>query len=136
MTEKLIIRPRILNGFTVEIKTAYGKMYVTINESDSKPIEIFIIIGKSGRSIAAKAEAIGRLISMILRNGVEVEKVIKQIKGIGGENPHPDGKETYLSIPDAVGKLLEEFYGEKAQKTNEDKIKKENILLEDKHNEI
>jgi len=43
------------------------------------------LIGRSGQSTTAKTEAIGRLISLCLRTGVDVKSVIKQIKGIGGE---------------------------------------------------
>lgn len=48
---------------------------------------MFATIGKSGRSITAKAEAIGRLVSLCFRSGVAVRDVVAQLKGIGGEHP-------------------------------------------------
>lgn len=104
------IRPKTLSGFTVKVKTGLGNTYVTINEQDGKPIEIFAIVGKSGRSVTAKTEAIGRLVSLLLQNDIPIEEIIDQLKGIAGENPVPDGKDLILSIPDAIGKILETIY--------------------------
>ena len=85
-------------------------MYLTVNEVDGKPFEVFATIGKSGRSITAKAEAIGRLVSLALRSGVHVRDVVAQIKGIGGEHPVFRGKGLLLSIPDAIAWVLEQRY--------------------------
>ncbi len=80
-------RPDVVYGFTQKVKTGLGTLYLTVNEVDGKPFEVFATIGKSGRSITAKAEAIGRLVSLALRSGVEVEEIVRQLKGIGGEHP-------------------------------------------------
>ena len=85
-------------------------MYLTVNEVDGQPFEVFATIGKSGRSITAKAEAIGRLVSLALRSGVAVRDVVAQIKGIGGEHPVFRGKGLLLSIPDAIAWVLEKRY--------------------------
>ena len=69
------------------IKTGLGKLYVTINELNGKPFEVFATIGKSGKSTMAKTEAIGRLISLALRSGIDVKRIVKQLEGIGGEYP-------------------------------------------------
>ncbi len=104
-------RPDILKGFTQKVKTGLGVMYLTVNEDmEGKPFEIFTTIGKSGRSITAKAEAIGRLVSLALRSGIEVEEIVKQIKGIGGEHPVFQKKGLLLSIPDAIAWVLENRY--------------------------
>lgn len=106
-------RSEKLNGFTIKVKTGLGNTYITINEQDNKPIEIFATVGKSGKSITAKTEAIGRLISLNLQNGCPVEKIIEQLKGIAGENSLPGDENRYLSIPDAIGKVLEDHYAKK-----------------------
>ena len=105
-------RPEKLPGFTIKTKTGHGILYITINEFEGKPIEIFAVAGKSGRSITAKTEAIGRLVSLNLQSGVDVREIIKQLKGIGGEQPIPGkGKDKMiLSIPDAIGQILEQEY--------------------------
>ena len=71
---------------------------------------MFATIGKSGRSTTAKTEAIGRLISLALRSGVKVEKIINQLKGIGGEHPIFQEGTLVLSIPDAIARVLETKY--------------------------
>lgn len=103
-------RPDILQGFTQKVQTGLGAMYLTVNEVDGKPFEVFATIGKSGRSITAKAEAIGRLVSLALRSGVSVRDIVTQIKGIGGEHPVFRGKGLLLSIPDAIAWVLERRY--------------------------
>ncbi len=103
-------RPEVVYGFTQKVKTGLGTLYLTINEVDGRPFEVFATIGKSGRSITAKAEAIGRLVSLALRSGVKVEEIVRQLKGIGGEHPVFQKKGLLLSIPDAVAWVLENHY--------------------------
>lgn len=103
-------RPDIVYGFTQKVKTGLGDLYLTVNEIEGKPFEVFTTIGRSGRSITAKAEAIGRLVSLSLRSGVHVREVVKQLKGIGGEHPIFQKKGMLLSIPDAVSWVLENRY--------------------------
>jgi ribonucleoside-diphosphate reductase alpha chain len=113
-------RPETLYGYTTKIKTGYGYLYVTVTEYDGQPFEVFATIGKSGRSTTAKTEAIGRLVSLALRSGVKVDKIIDQLKGIGGEYPIFADGGLVLSIPDAISRVLEKAYmtGEKAQKNH------------------
>jgi ribonucleoside-diphosphate reductase alpha chain len=103
-------RPDIVYGFTQKVETGLGVLYVTINEVDGRPFELFTTIGKSGRSITAKAEAIGRLVSLALRSGVEVVEIVRQLKGIGGEHPKFQKKGLLLSIPDAIAWVMENRY--------------------------
>jgi ribonucleoside-diphosphate reductase alpha chain len=103
-------RPETLEGFVTKIKTGMGHLYITVTEFNGRPFEVFAIIGKSGKSIMAKTEAIGRLISLALRSGVKVEEVVRQIKGIGGEHAVFQNGGLVLSIPDAIGRVLEQRY--------------------------
>ena len=107
---KPLDRPDIVYGFTQKVRTGLGDLYLTVNEIDGKPFEVFTTIGRSGRSITAKAEAIGRLVSLALRSGVHVREIVKQLKGIGGEHPVFQKKGMLLSIPDAVSWVLENKY--------------------------
>ena len=109
-------RPETLSGFTSKIKTGLGHLYVTVTEYEGQPFEVFATIGKSGRSTAAKAEAIGRLVSLALRAGVKVDAIIDQLKGIGGEHPVFQEGGLVLSIPDGISRVLEKRY--MAGKTN------------------
>jgi ribonucleoside-diphosphate reductase alpha chain len=103
-------RPETLNGFTTKISTGLGPLFLTVNELEGKPFEVFATIGRSGRSTTAKTEAIGRLVSLALRSGIEVKDIVKQLKGIGGEHPLPQKRGLILSVPDAIGQVLEERY--------------------------
>ncbi len=103
-------RPEVVYGFTQKVKTGLGDLYLTVNEVDGQPFEVFATIGRSGRSITAKSEAIGRLVSLILRSGINVREVVNQLKGIGGEHPVFQKKGLLLSIPDAVAWVLENRY--------------------------
>ena len=104
-------RPETLEGFTSRIKTGMGQLYVTVTEHRGKPFEVFATIGKSGRSTTAKTEAIGRLISLALRTGVDVGEIINQLEGIGGEHPVFQEGGMVLSIPDGISRILKKRYG-------------------------
>ena len=105
-------RPDSLPSVTDKIKTGFGNLYVTISFHNQKPFEVFASIGKSGYSTMADAEALGRLISTALRNGVEAEEVITQLKGIGGSEPIFTEGGLIQSIPDAIAKVREKHFGE------------------------
>lgn len=114
-------RPAIVKGFTQKVTTGLGTMYLTVNEVDGKPFEVFAIIGKSGKSVTAKAEAIGRLVSLALRSGIPVKDIVKQIQDIGGEHHAFRKKGILLSIPDAIAWVLSKNYldGQKHEKRDE-----------------
>ncbi|MBI9088896.1 MAG: vitamin B12-dependent ribonucleotide reductase [Desulfobacterium sp.] len=116
-------RPETLEGFTTKIKTGMGQLYVTVTELDGRPFEVFATIGKSGKSTTAKTEAIGRLISLSLRAGVDVRDVIEQISGIGGEHAVFQKGGRILSIPDAIGRVLEKRYGRNDKRVNNNGLK-------------
>jgi ribonucleoside-diphosphate reductase alpha chain len=104
-------RPTSLPSVTDKIKTGFGNLYVTISFFNQKPFEVFTSIGKSGYTTMADAEALGRLISMALRSGVDVKEVISQLKGIGGSEPIFTEGGLVQSIPDAIAKILERHLG-------------------------
>jgi len=100
-------RPETLTGITYKIKTGYGSLYVTVNNDETgKPFEVFATTGKTGGVLAAKSEAICRLISLALRSGVEVEAIIDQLAGIRGPIPTFSKFGVVFSIPDAISKIL------------------------------
>ncbi|HDR16662.1 MAG TPA: ribonucleotide-diphosphate reductase subunit alpha, partial [Desulfobacteraceae bacterium] len=103
-------RPETLIGFTTKMVTGLGTLYVTVTEYEGRPFEVFATIGKSGTSTTAKTEAIGRLVSLALRSGVRVDKIVEQLKGIGGEHPVFQKDGLVLSIPDAISRILEKRY--------------------------
>ena len=109
-------RPRLLAGNTYRIETPLGKAFITVNESSSQqPFEVFINTAKAGSETAAVSEAIGRLISYILRLASPVaprerlEEVVRQLSGIGGSRTLGFGPNRVRSLPDGVGQALEEY---------------------------
>ena len=109
-------RPRTLHGFTYSVDTPLGKSFVTINENGSnQPFEVFINTAKAGSETAAHSEAIGRLISYVLRltSPVEPRKrlkiVMEQLGGIGGGRSLGFGPNRVRSMPDGIAKALDEY---------------------------
>jgi ribonucleoside-diphosphate reductase alpha chain len=101
----------VLRGETREKTTGCGSLYVTVNEDDFGPREVFANMGKAGGCASASTEAIGRLISLAFRYGVPPEKIVKQLRGIRCHEPHGFGPNQILSCPDAMGKALADKYG-------------------------
>jgi len=108
-------RGGVLRGETREKVTGCGSLYVTINEDDLGPREIFANMGKAGGCASASTEAMGRLISMAFRFGAPPEKIVKQLKGIRCHVPHGLGPNQILSCPDAIAKALADKYLEPTQ---------------------
>ncbi|MBI2050393.1 MAG: adenosylcobalamin-dependent ribonucleoside-diphosphate reductase [Parcubacteria group bacterium] len=111
-------RPEVVSGKTYKVKTAYGSLYVTVNEGeDGAPFEVFAQIGKAGGFFNAKSEAVCRLASLALRSGIAAEAVITQLKGIRGPMPSfGTNGDKILSLPDAIAKVLERHIrGEQTQ---------------------
>ncbi|MBI1961730.1 MAG: ribonucleoside-diphosphate reductase, adenosylcobalamin-dependent, partial [Parcubacteria group bacterium] len=111
-------RPEVVSGKTYKVKTAYGSLYVTVNEGeDGAPFEVFAAIGKAGGFFNAKSEAVCRLASLALRSGIAAEAVISQLKGIRGPMPSfGTNGDKILSLPDAIAKILERHIrGEQTQ---------------------
>lgn len=114
---KIRPRPYKRRGYTVSKNTPSGTAHITMNEDEEQqPFEVFLEIGKAGSDIKAMAEAMGRLMSLVLRiespiSPVErVREIVKQISGIGGARSYGYGKRRVLSLPDAVGQALAENY--------------------------
>ena len=117
LVPKVRPRPYKRRGYTVSKATPSGTAHITMNEDEeNQPFEVFVEIGKAGSDIKAMAEAMGRLMSLILRmaspvSPVErVREIVKQISGIGGARSYGFGKRRVLSLPDAVGQALAENY--------------------------
>lgn len=110
-------RPQVLRGATYKINTPFGMAYITINDLNDIPAEIFLNVGKAGSDVFAMAEALGRVCSLFLRygdHGNKVELLIKHLKGIGGSGSVGFGANRVESIADAVAKALETHMQEQA----------------------
>jgi ribonucleoside-diphosphate reductase alpha chain len=107
-------RPEKLRGTTHRLETPLGTMFVNITEDDkNQPFEVFITLGKAGGSAMADAEAMGRLISLALRSGIPIMQVHKQLRGISSDRAVGLGPNKVLSVPDAIGIALEQWWRDK-----------------------
>jgi ribonucleoside-diphosphate reductase alpha chain len=111
-------RPRTMKGVTYRAETPLGTAFVTVNQNgEGEPFEVFAGVGKAGSDTSAVSEAIGRLISMILRlpspmsPRERVEQIVNQLSGIGGRRQMGFGKDRVRSLPDAIAQVLAEHIG-------------------------
>ena len=111
-------RPHSLAGATYRMETPIGTAFVTVNETPGgDPFEVFVQVGKAGSDTMAVAEALGRLISLVLRLPSplsprrRLEEVISQLAWIGGGQPTGFGAAKVLSLPDALARTLGEHIG-------------------------
>ena len=104
-------RPDVLRGTTIRKETPLGVMFVNITEDEKgQPFEVFINLGKAGGSAMADAEALGRMISLALRSGIPLMAVHRQLRGISSDRAVGFGPSKVLSVHDAVGLALEEWW--------------------------
>jgi ribonucleoside-diphosphate reductase alpha chain len=103
-----IDRPETLCGITKRIATPSGTLWATLNLYDQRPFEMFCQIGRAGTDIYAFTESIARLISLALRAGVDPSEIARQLRGIGGSGQVGFGPNKVLSVPDAIGRMLDQ----------------------------
>ena len=99
-------RPVVLTGHTERVETGIGALYVTVNEKEGRPFELFAQVGRAGSEVSAFTEGLARLTSLALRHGVSSEEVSAQLIGIGGAHINGFGQGKILSVPDALGQIL------------------------------
>lgn len=123
-------RTNRLTGETVSGKTPFGTVFVTINEQNGEPFEVFINIGKSGSDVRSFAEALGRSWSRAIQsqsgdNRMKMlEELAAQSLGIGGSRSVGFGPNRTNSIPDAVAKVVMRYiYNKNGAAENEEVMK-------------
>ncbi|MCP4727711.1 MAG: vitamin B12-dependent ribonucleotide reductase, partial [bacterium] len=104
-------RGKFTFGRTEKMVTADGTLYITINQDEFGLCEVFTNIGKHGSDVAAWSEAVGRLISLCLRSGIDLKSLIQQLRGITSTPIWQEG-EQILSVPDAIGRALSRYLEE------------------------
>jgi ribonucleoside-diphosphate reductase alpha chain len=111
-------RPHSLAGATYRMETPIGTAFITVNDTPAgDPFEVFVQVGKAGSDTMAVAEALGRLVSLVLRLPSplsarrRLDEVISQLSRIGGGQPTGFGPSKVLSLPDALARTLGEHIG-------------------------
>ncbi|HAJ34144.1 MAG TPA: adenosylcobalamin-dependent ribonucleoside-diphosphate reductase [Chloroflexi bacterium] len=112
-------RPPKLRGATYRKDTPLGTAYVTVNSDErNEPFEVFMNVGKAGTEVTAVSEAMGRLISLILRMpgalppSERLRWVMDEMAGIGGGRPLGFGANRVRSLPDGIAQVLAEHLSE------------------------
>ena len=101
-------RPTTITGTTTKVTTGCGNLYVTINDDEGgNPFEVFMSMGKAGGCAGSQLEAIGRLVSLVLRSGVAPEVMISQLRGIRCPSPSWEKGGRIFSCSDAIARVLE-----------------------------
>jgi ribonucleoside-diphosphate reductase alpha chain len=118
MSAEVKPRPAVVHGSTYQVETPMGQAYITINTNGGEqPLEMFVNVGKAGSDVTAMAEALGRLISLVLRVASPISpmerahRVASELIGIGGARSLGFGENRVRSLPDAVAKVIDRHFG-------------------------
>ena len=98
-------RKKSIKNVTFQYTTGCGKIYVTITYTDDKLIhEVFVKNGRAGSCFHAHAESEGRLCSLYLRSGGDVNKLIKHLSDV----PCGTSTKELLSCPSCIAEALKD----------------------------
>jgi len=101
-------RPEVIIGTTTKVSTGCGNLYITINvDEEGRPFELFTQMGKAGGCAASQLEAIGRLVSLGFRSGIEVKSMIEQLRNIRCPSPSWEKGQRIFSCADAIARVVE-----------------------------
>jgi len=101
-------RPEVILGTTTKVTTGCGNLYITVNQDEEGNFfEVFTQMGKAGGCAASQLEAVGRLVSLALRGGIDVKVIVEQLKGIRCPSPSWDKGKKIFSCADAIAWVLE-----------------------------
>lgn len=112
MTTTVKKRPESLRGRTIKTSCGCGNIYITINELDGRPFEVFVAVGKSGSCIATTVGAVAISISHGLRAGIPLEEYKKAFIGFQCLSPlnrvQNQGKIASSCI-DAIARVFKDY---------------------------
>jgi ribonucleoside-diphosphate reductase alpha chain len=101
-------RPEVIIGTTTKVTTGCGNLYITVNQDEEGNFfEVFTQMGKAGGCAASQLEAVGRLVSLSLRGGIDTKVIVEQLKGIRCPSPSWDKGKKIFSCADAIARVLE-----------------------------
>jgi hypothetical protein len=110
-TENELKRPKILPSETIKTVTRLGNLYITKGYMGQHLHEVFISVRRNSE-LKTLCEAIGRLITLLLKKRVPAKEVVEELINIdggsydGSGNRWKDNREI-KSIPDAIALVID-----------------------------
>lgn len=115
-------RPEVILGTTTKVTTGCGNLYITLNQDENGHFfEVFTQMGKAGGCAASQLEAVGRLVSLALRGGIDIKVIVEQLKGIRCPSPSWDKGKKIFSCSDAISRVLEKRAVDQERKDKDSK---------------
>jgi ribonucleoside-diphosphate reductase alpha chain len=111
-------RPKVTRGVTERVNTGCGYIYVTVNFDQQGISEVFSTLGKAGGCAAAQLEAISRLTSVALRSGIDIDSIVKHLRGIRCPSIAWEQGHATLSCADAIASVLEKYVNKEVTASN------------------
>jgi ribonucleoside-diphosphate reductase alpha chain len=109
-------------GTTTKVTTGCGNLYITLNQDENGHFfEVFTQMGKAGGCAASQLEAVGRLVSLALRGGIDIKVIVEQLKGIRCPSPSWDKGKKIFSCSDAISRVLEKRAVDQGRKDKDSK---------------
>ena len=102
-------RPKVTKGITERVSTGCGYIYVNVNFDEHGIFEVFSTLGKAGGCAAAQLEAISRLISLALRAGLDLDAVVRHLRGIRCPSISWEQGHAVMSCADAIASVLQKY---------------------------
>lgn len=99
-------RPEVTQGITERCEIGCGKLYITINYDEHGICEVFTNTGRHG-GCPSQSEATSRLVTAALRSGIDINYIIRQLKGIRCPSTIRQPGKKVTSCPDAIARAIE-----------------------------
>lgn len=98
----------VLRTTRYAIKTGCGKLYVSVSKTNIGVQRLDVQIGKNGHCQHVLLDALGKVATLALENGVEPHELAKQLVGYNCEKPFFSNElqQQFSSCVDCVGYLL------------------------------
>jgi len=100
-------RAESMLGVTKRMKIGCGNLYITVNYDDLGICEVFTSTGKAG-GCPSQSEATARLASVALRAGLDIDEVVRQLRGIRCPSTIRQQGMKCTSCPDAIARVIKE----------------------------
>lgn len=127
-------RPEVITGTTTKVATGCGNLYVTINiDEQGRPFELFTQMGKAGGCAASQLEAIGRLVSLAFRSGIDVKTIIEQLRNIRCPSPSWERGQRIFSCADAIARVIEKQLSNNTEA--QAAVEKTDVAMKHSHND-